>query len=1169
VLFEHQFEGLPTLIYGTNGSGKSSLLSAVGWILTDTLTNDGDEVIGEIPIYRRKDASADPTKVCSWPGVHTLPYDRDPTTVPTNCWAEIHLIDSASTGLFLRRDLKGLSESADGDNWAPCASLAAHGISPLDLQLSLSAAAMFSHKSLGGAKGAQHLLTMILGFEDLEDLGKLASNLTGNLSRTATEERRQAEAATTAARARLSALVPMLRDDHPLHASVGRLAGGGAISPETVLFVAEEAAVAVAQATAQLANIIGLDVTDGAAPAGLADGLVAAIKSLESPWRDRFRNTAALRPDRFLPGGETETLDDRLGALEGRLDDFLAGAVRRTEERLAWWREEQAPASRKTLLIQAATHFHDSDSLCPVCRRSVEGLPIAAELLGLAGASEDLRNAPAVFFQGLKDELLSIVSESALAYGSKDPAALVRADWAAFSGGLSRSLGALVDRWATAVGGVVDALPAVVVLDGIELPHDADQRFAHAAEGFLGVVRRARRTIGVMRWALGHLDGVEARLEAILTRAADGAVPSLLATLCLGRAAADDVRPVTLIRAELLAIHKEREAAAQLDCGLEVIEGMKLALEELKPIGAYAIAEVKRVFGDIEARTIEKFEKLYFSPNESLRPSRIRIGKGRDRSVEALLSAGAFEVSGQHVSNAGQLRALALAFYFAVLDKHPRGLGFVVMDDPILSLDEDNRREWSNGLLQPALEATQFIVSTHQRHYLDTCRTDFHAGRVLEINHRRNGSAMTIRDGGRLGRAADLLETIWTGAANEMRKYREDVLITLDSYSPVAVFTTANLANSQTAYADLTAPHVLVHKNRDKILGFLRGRDVASVLDAGSHAHTEADVGLHDARTCLDALQQLDKVFRREVARLNEHQRRPRRAAAVEVAGPTEADDRPIAPVIPLRFPLPRGVAAEPDPMALRFSVIGSAAAQTHGHVVDYSDRPSSADFHSGHAIVVMTDALLPIAQPGQWALLAAESEPISDGDLVAAFEGPDRYYLRRAWSSGEQWLLGAVNPLAKQAVVMISRSRCALRKILGIVSHPLQSQPQRANDSSREWTPHGEFSERMVAGGQGVRIVGKSLEPMAKDGQFVLVGAREESYDRIPAGGLFVVETRVPSIGNVIKLAFASGDNIALASPNPVDPHEPIFVAKRDVKAMRPVRGVLFDARLADDGVD
>jgi len=1162
--FEHQFTGAPTLIYGTNGSGKSSLLSAVVWVLAGEVVTDAGEAAGQIAVYARKKASTEPTKVGTWPSVHTLPRAQDPTKVTPDCWVEIHLRTPCEKHeLFLRRDLAGLQESADGETWQPCSSLETHGIEPLDLQLSLSAAAMFSHESLGGATGAHQLLSMLLGFDELDDLGKLASGLLGNLTRTITDETKQAETRGTNVRARLTSQLRGLRDDHPLRSSLNDLAHVPVPSSASVAAVAARAADLVQSANSQLASVIGLDDVNSA-PVGLADALVAAISLLEKPWPARFREAESLRIDALLPLGEAKSVDDFIADLTFDFERFLASAEGRIGERLSLWRDEVAPASRKSLLLQAVDHYDGHGLQCPVCQQSIDGLPVAYELATLAEIPRELRQPPDAFFHALREELAAAFPEAFAAYGTKGPVTAFRQDWAGLADHCAAVLRPVVARWTEAVGEVIDALPPVVPFERELLPSDVDPQFRKAARGFVDYVGRLQRSLATMRWTQGHLAATRTRLEQLLT-GVDGPNPSLLSTLGLGRRAAEDIRPTEALRAELVALQRECEGAAELARGIQVLVEMKDALEDLKPIGAYAEAEVQRVFGDIEASTLANFEKIYYSTNESLKPTRLQIsGKVKDRSIEALLGGGTYEVPSQHVSNAGQLRALALAFYFALLEKHPGGLGFVIMDDPILSLDEDHRRRWSNRLLQPALDTTQFVVSTHQLDYLNICRTDFHAGRVLEINHRRHDSALTMWDGSRLERAEDLLRGPWRNAANEMRKYREDVLIALDSYSPVAFFTTKNLEQSLDRYAALDSSHVLAHSHRDFIVRTLTAPNVKTVLDAGSHAYTEARVGMAAAEECLGALKTMDVTFRNEIKRLNFLRRDTRTHAASPSVPPSAIDPHPSAPVIPIRFP--RSGDAYPEPRDLRFSLIGSAAALSHGHVVDFSDLPTPADFGSVHAIVVLADTLMPIAAPGQWALLAPADETPRDGDLVAAYDGSLGYFLRRASSTESHWLLGALNPLAKEPIVMLHRERCALRKVVGVVSDRQKVQSTKRAGPSQEWRLDTAFDGSAIAGGEGIRIVGTSLEPIAHNGQVVLVGPCESNLDTFRSGELFVVETHLSHIGSVIKLAFHNKDGIALASPNTIDAREPIFLTKKDIKSMRPVRGVLFDVRFATE---
>lgn len=666
-----------------------------------------------------------------------------------------------------------------------------------------------------------------------------------------------------------------------------------------------------------------------------------------------------------------------------------------------------------------------------------------------------------------------------------------------------------------------------------------------------------------MRWAAAHLPGVEARLRGLITATDGTGEGSLLITLGRGRTAAEDARPVSDVHTGLLAAVRERGELAKLELDVAAIDEIKAALSEIKPLRDYANAVVTKAFGEIEATTIAHFETLYFSPNTHLSPSRIEISQ-KDRSVEAILRTGRFEVAGQHFSNTGQLRALALAFYFAILARHPHGLGFVLMDDPILSLDEDNRREWSNHLLQPALETTQFIVATHQLHYLNRCRSDFHVGRVLEINPRRPGFTMTFRDGDRLKRAEAMLEGTWQAAANEMRKYREDLLVVLDSHCPTPFFNQKQLSESLRLYAAFAKPHPLAHRHQETIANGLLHKDVTVVLDPGSHGPTEADVSLHDVRKCLAHLKELDVTFRSEVERLRRHGREVRRAAQSATPPAGVPDLRPSVPAPPLHFPAAKKPEGAPD--RLRFRLVGTAAAQTHGLVVDFGTMPEAAEFRSQQAVLVGTDALLPVADRGDWALVADEDVEIGDGDLAAVYDRSKNCYLRRVWSSGDQWLLEAINPLSNARAVVVSREDCVVRKVLGVVAQTLGPRQLDVRDPAREWSPHGAFKDTLVADGEGIRIRGSSMEPIARDGQVVLVGSAEWRLDALPRGGLFVVETVQAHVGNVIKRVFVNKDVVVLVSSNPVEPHEPIVVPRESITSVRRVRGVLFDVTVADD---
>jgi hypothetical protein len=102
-----------------------------------------------------------------------------------------------------------------------------------------------------------------------------------------------------------------------------------------------------------------------------------------------------------------------------------------------------------------------------------------------------------------------------------------------------------------------------------------------------------------------------------------------------------------------------------------------------------------------------------------------------------------------------------------------------------------------------------------------------------------------------------------------------------------------------------------------------------------------------------------------------------------------------------------------------------------------------------------------------------------------------------------------------------------------------------------------------------GIRVKGKSMEPIAREGQLALINEGAGSGQVIHPGALAVVETNDERIGNVIKRVFTGLDNWVMVSPNPVDAIPPIVVATERVKKSWLVNGVLFETEkvIAEDG--
>jgi energy-coupling factor transporter ATP-binding protein EcfA2 len=1150
------FDGVAMLIYGPNGSGKSSLLSAVGWVLTGKVVTDCEEETESFSLYAPPTAAGRVAKLRDWPAIHTLPQGENPASIVPDCWAVLALkSEDGSRRLFLKRSLaSGLEQSIDAVSWESCVSLSDHGISALDVHLSVSAATALSRRTLESSPDTRHLLSMMLGYDPLEDLGSLVTTLATNLTKAANTDRDALTARRQRQKLLLFSLASKLRNGLELRQKVESLSDDADPDEARIKEVAGVAASAVVEAEIAIASLLDIKAEGRAVPTGLADALTSAVRTLETSAEELFPEFHSLLAVNGEPA--TASREDTVAAASKALAAFEQSAQTRIAERLTWWKRETIPGSKATLLIQAATHFVPGDEACPVCEQEISGSELAVQLAGLKGASADLRASLREFFRNLVEEVRSTVSATILKLSAKDPARCLREDWAAIEEELGTAITPITERFHPEFEALVEALPPVEFKAAELIPADADSAFAEAATPFLAVMREARRGVAIAEWANRHLLGVTERLGQ-LTTSSDIDSVSLLGVLSRGKHAAVDVEPIVAVRESLKEASSEAAGIKAAVEALAVLEEMHSALEAIKPLGKYATAEVERVFANIREKTIENTRKLYPHANPDLSPSRLHLNKGRDKSVEAYLSAGAFEVPGQHIANAGLLRAIALAFYFALLERHPGGLAFVVMDDPILSLDDDHREAWSANILKPALVTTQVVVATHQRQFLNNCKSDFHPGRLVELNPRTRSEQVTYRPGDRLDRAEELLSTATMSVPNELRKYREDLIITLDAYSPTAFFNPSKLRHSLDTYLGLTAPHPLASANQAKIGKRVREEKVTRVLDPGSHSMTEADVTEPMIRDCLTELRELDITFRNELDRLEAERLRVLRNRTLPLP-PTLAVSSGLVPaiVIPIdRLQVGDDAAAWATPVRLR--IIGTAAAQTHGCVVDLVEEPFESDFPAGGAVLVSSETLCPIARPGQWVLL---SDGADDGDLVAVLDHVGNRYLRRGWSVGNYWFLEVVNPSIGIAPVSVRKSDCKVRKVNGVSYSPRKNLVQGNGKFVNEWLPRQDFKANYIDGLFGIAVKGTSLEPIVLNGQVVLVSRKMDSrFDRVGRGSLAVVETDEDRVGNVIKRIFPGEREWLLTSPNPIEPRDPIAIANGMIRAVWPICGVLF----------
>jgi len=1148
---DYDFNGKSNLIYGPNGSGKTSLVAAVIWILTGITVSDAHESSDVSSVHGVPTSSGKGKKIIDWPVIATLPKDGiTKNTIPA-CSGCIELVSSGDdTKLYLRRSIAdGLESSLDGDEWSECNDLTQFGIEPLDLQMSLHAPTTFGRFTIESAKDTKSLLSLMLGYDDIESIGELATTMSGNRTRLANKEKQAVESRWNELTERLKQLPDRLPTAHDALPIFVGLASQEKISKIQIEEAGNELSRFIELSEIGLGEIIGLQSTGESPPVDLGDKLTRAILWLEKGIPDRFPTLNAIALDSVFPADGENASVEFLISVKNELSEFLANVVERIDGRLKWWRAEVAVGSKATLLLQASKYYEPASHDCPVCEQSIKDLAVMGELERLKDVDPELLQDVKNFFRNLCDELDKVVPEAVRQLATRSPRDRIFDDWIELKQSLPSEFAVLVEKYDAKINEIADSQKTSSSAPIVLLSSDADAGFSSFAIDFLHEIELARNALEILGWSENsHDDTCHELHQQLSDDSEDDDSPSLLSTMSVGKEAAAAIIPLKTLRDDLRWAYAKRNELKCLEDGWLLLEEVRLPLESLKALKKYAESEVQTVFSRIKDKTIDNWNILYPASSGGLTPARVVVGAGRDKSVTTFLSGDGYEVQGQFFGNAGLQRAVALSFYFALLEQHPRGLGFAIMDDPILSLDDGHRESWSLGILKPWMDRAQFVVATHQSHYLTNCRIHFVEEQVVELNPRNRQSRICWRPGNRLDRAEEELLRAPTNAPTEMRKYREDLLYSLDAYSTTPFFETGNLSGSLDAYRGFSGTHPLASKSQRKIVATLTDERVSKVLDPGSHAITEANVTSEMIEACHEFLKARDGTVRSELQRLETLRLHSRRQAAI--------------PSCLVPFASLPSQAIWNEPIQLR--EFGRAAARGESFEVDIPSEPSIVRVAAGGAVLAVANTLAPVANFGQWLLLASEYSAFNDGDLVAVTCATGGKLLRRAWARGSELSLQSINPIEPVADVVVSRIESAVRKIVGVLYTPSCEMSSPTNTNLLEWSLRIDFQIDWVKNLSTVHVEGRSLDPIARSGQKVLVDSEPVTdYRQIANGTIAVIDSNVDGIGCVIKRVYHIDNSCVLTSVNPVEPHPPKVISEDQLATAKfwNVRGVLFES--------
>ena len=142
-------------------------------------------------------------------------------------------------------------------------------------------------------------------------------------------------------------------------------------------------------------------------------------------------------------------------------------------------------------------------------------------------------------------------------------------------------------------------------------------------------------------------------------------------------------------------------------------------------------------------------------------------------------------------------------------------------------------------------------------------------------------------------------------------------------------------------------------------------------------------------------------------------------------------------------------------------------------------------------------------------------------------------------------------NPTRTYKPIRIVSGRCNIRRIVGILYK--QDEP---SCSDSEWSLRG-FADSWFDNTVGVRVKGTSLEPVARNGQIVLI-KKQDIKTSIEDDMLACIS--IEGVGDVIKRCHVKDTKLILSAINLNEREVPIVTELKSIQQAYELKGVLFE---------
>jgi len=1085
---------------GQNGSGKTSLASAIIWALTGYRCRDQEGLIADdgrrMPVFNDSGV-----QIGEWPPLVAYPSTSSKLNGTAEAWVRLTFQnENGDTAEAYRRVVSPVSGDPVFEEKVDPALLSA----PQLVETGLLMPARLSRIGFGEKKSQSiyEAVKLLTGLDQLADIGEGAANFTHKAKRflkyasdsgiQAVETKMELSlkrAGEEAAKAAYDFKVTGNREDKGYAKELAEIADDASV-----------------QAGSHL-SILASDIADG-------------LDTNKPQDRIKIKNAVSAARVTLQQGVRGIPVFDAWAALRAahtdatfqKLPGKLVEAKSRLDEAIAWDRR-QAEDTKLRLKALAACffvapdHTHD-DPECPLCESKLSGdkrKALAAELKELKSASAAAERMLADVCAELESGIRALVPQTLNAHFSllavmqpREPFETAARERFALEPSFSTVLTGVAELAKNTAHTLAEKLPLFEPPEGqVALDTPA------AARGLLAYILDVERIISLVSWWDSNRQPFVDSWTA-LKGAADvgGKFPahSLEGKLAALEAALDKTAPLDELAKVLKDAAKEAEKWLIIHSHQRVREEIARALEPLKDLRTLVTTQTASSISALSGRMKAVLDRIHFKERLSFEDAAL--------SKKSVRVSGSFDhgirMDASTVANSSWLRAILWAFVLALREQTLEAIGanpfpLVVLDDPQVTFDPRNKRKWAEEVARLANtdpmhpEVTQLIVITHERQFFQFLvnleKLTGQQGLVVRLN--ATSKVATVVNGASLARSYDT--AIQTGDdkcghdyVSEVRCYCEDLLkIMLRAESPdVCDLPLDGLANLMKKLRDGSiAP--FNRPSFDKLLNTISGGGGAKPMKIINESHHKFDgtIGVAQAK---DVSEFWKKSLQTQI----------HTCFKVYAEYEAYAGEPRLFPWMDNVVPLPLSNAVDLQKLNMHQTGI-AAAAKSDGRAgdglitIEEIEQSAKIILHNHDAYQLASSTLDPVASIGD-VIIASNYATVHARNLVVVAFGDQ--LLARRYNETEVHAHIAIltgqstDPYALVQPVIAPRERITPRKIVGTLftSSRLPIPPK---DQNAEFVALDDLAvvNALLQNARLFKVSGRSAEPIALDGQFII----------------------------------------------------------------------------------